>query len=80
MGRKEVFTKHYQDGKRMNLFAEEKDYKSKVSAVAAQDDQVISWRNHDIYSLNSNWWFTGIGHLSYRENLDLIMRHIDFRF
>ena len=79
MGHNEVFEKQFQDGKRINLLAEQKKYSNNVSTVSQKDERVFRLQNHDIYSLDSNWWFTGIGHMDYRNKLDLILQHIDFR-
>ena len=79
MGRNKVFAKHFIDRKRTNLLAEQKKYANNISAVSNIDERVFRLQNHDIYSLDSNFWFTGICHTKYRDKLDLILQHIDFR-
>lgn len=79
MGRNAVFEKHFIDGRRVNLLAEQDYYEGELRAIAEEGQKVIRLRNHDIYDLNSNWWFTGIGHTSYRDNMDLILQHIGHR-
>ena len=49
-----------------------------LRAVAEQGEVVFRLQNYDIWSLKSNFFLFGIGHMGYRENLDIILEFIDF--
>jgi len=77
MGRSDVFTEQFLDGRRTNLLGEIERHRE-LSAIASHDQRVFLLQNYDIYSLKSSWFLNGIGHISYKNNLQLILEHIDF--
>ena len=50
-----------------------------LRAVAMPGQIVFRLQNYDIWALNSDSFIFGIGHMGYRENLQLILENIDFR-
>ena len=76
IGRNQIFIKPKINGKRSNLLSV--DDKQKLLAVAENEEEVFSCRNYNIWSLkdNVNKPFCGIGHLDYRNCLDLILHFI----
>ena len=78
MGRSDVFAEQFLDGRRTNLLGEIERY-SDLNAVADPAERVFLLQNYDIQELNSTTsFFKKIGHLTYRDNLKLILDYIDF--
>ena len=77
MGRHDCFEEQFIDDRRTNLLGEHERF-GFLNAIANPNEDVFRITNYDIYSLNSSWFMTGIGHRSYRSNLALILQHINF--
>ena len=80
MGRTDVYDGQFLDGKRTNLLGDTERH-SKLNAIAYPAEKVFKLQNYDIQKLRSTHFFNGIGHIrnGYRENLQLILNHIDFK-
>ena len=79
MGRSDVYDEQFLDEKRTNLLGDTERH-SKLNAVAYPAEKVFKLQNYDIQNLKSTSFFS-IGHNlnGYRENLQLILNHIDFK-
>ena len=79
LGRHPIYTKKRTDGQRRNLNLELSGEESGIlPAVADSTDLVFKLNNYNVGDIKSGLRL-GIGHTDYRDQMQLILRHIHFR-